>query len=472
MPGDAADAAQGGAVGLPDTSQREAPPTARLGTVEPTELEGAAVSGAIASAERLSVESPGGVGSKAVRAAGLECIVCVRPSTENLSCPRCAAAFCATCIRAWWKAHPSKHGANCPTCRLDASPQEFQHCPEKQAAANELLNTCECGATYKWGDRLQHVCQLHKACPFNGCDFYGHPDDLDLHTPRCTHALRYSMSLVVQGALIEATQVKQAGVELTPDAHAQILAQAEAVREAAASAPPGPNGSVRHYVQPSDNLQGLAVKYHTTVQEIKRLNRLTSTNLFAVQWIWVPRPPDYSPEKLDVPSVEAMLALRKRELVQTVIKGSKVMMEEAVAYLQLADWNAESAADMARRDKAWAVSSKFERRPQTLADFQRLQVSRVHGGMSCAACMAELGPDRVHCSSCGRICCLACHRYHKENALLVSKQSLGATAPGSDEKMVQVCAECAKACGAPNGAMTSGSAPPRDAKVALHCQSA
>lgn len=64
MPGDAADAAQGGAVGLPDTSQREAPPTARLGTVEPTELEAAAVSGVIASAERLSVESPGYAASR------------------------------------------------------------------------------------------------------------------------------------------------------------------------------------------------------------------------------------------------------------------------------------------------------------------------------------------------------------------------------------------------------------------------
>lgn len=55
------------------------------------------------------VVSSRGVGSKAARAAGLECIVCVRPTTENLSCPRCAAAFCATCIREWWKAHPSKY---------------------------------------------------------------------------------------------------------------------------------------------------------------------------------------------------------------------------------------------------------------------------------------------------------------------------------------------------------------------------
>jgi LysM repeat protein len=130
------------------------------------------------------------------------------------------------------------------------------------------------------------VCKLAAPCPFEGCDFFGLPDDIELHTPGCVHALRYSMSLIVE-ATLEATQGKAGGVELTAEAYATVMRIAENARSAAASAPSGPNDSVRHYIQSADNLQGVAVKYETTVQEIKRLNRLTSNNLFARQWIWV-----------------------------------------------------------------------------------------------------------------------------------------------------------------------------------------
>eukprot|EP00038_Savillea_parva_P025426 m.47613 g.47613 ORF g.47613 m.47613 type:complete len:498 (+) comp6910_c0_seq1:117-1610(+) len=388
------------------------------------------------------------------RSAGLECIVCVRPATENLSCPRCSAIFCTVCIHSWWRAHPSKHGANCPTCRLDTDPAAFQHCPAKQARADSLQTRCECGATYRWGDRSTHACALETTCPFNGCDYSGQPDDIEMHTPRCEFGLRYSMSLVVQTALQDATQAKPGGgVELTPEAHAAILAHAESSRVAAAEAPPGPNGSIRHYVQHSDNLLGLAVKFETTVQEIKRLNRLTSGNLYAQQWIWVPRPPNYTPDRLDMPSLEAMIALRKRELVQTVVKKTKAILEEAVTYLQLAEWNADAAVDMARHDAAWE-GTRFDRRPKTLADFRREQTLRVRRGMVCGTCTAELADDRVHCVSCGLITCMPCHRYHKVNARLVPKSLLGVTAPGARDVMVRVCDECASMHGACDGETT------------------
>lgn len=115
-----------------------------------------------------------------------------------------------------------RHGANCPTCRLDTDPASFVHDGERQAAADAFTVTCECGESFEWGDRISHVCVIQGPCPFDGCDFFGHPDDLELHTPGCVHALRYSMSLVVESAL-EATQGKACGVELTAEAYVSFL---------------------------------------------------------------------------------------------------------------------------------------------------------------------------------------------------------------------------------------------------------
>lgn len=55
------------------------------------------------------------------------------------------------------------------------------------------------------------------------------------------------------------------------------------------------------------------------------------------------------PEQLDLPSIEAMVALRKRELVQEVMAASRAMgLEEAVSYLQLSEWSADRAIKQLR----------------------------------------------------------------------------------------------------------------------------
>jgi hypothetical protein len=111
-----------------------------------------------------------------------------------------------------------------------------------------------------------------------------------------------------------------------------------------------------------------------------------------------------------MPSVEAMIALRKREMVQNVIKVTKVTLEEAVSYLQLGEWDSANAIDMASRDHDWAQSTKFERRPRTLADFKKNLATQSRHRTACATCAADVGEGRVHCCGCGRICCLSCHR--------------------------------------------------------------
>jgi serine/threonine-protein kinase RIO1 len=114
----------------------------------------------------------------------------------------------------------------------------------------------------------------------------------------------------------------------------------------------------------------------------------------------VPRPADYNPETIDMPTLEAMIALRKRELVQTVIKTCRSTLEEAVAYLQLADWDSQAAIKMYKSDETWA-EDRFDGRPRTLDDFVsqcRALESRKRRGMGCVSCSAVMRQSqRVHC---------------------------------------------------------------------------
>eukprot|EP00041_Stephanoeca_diplocostata_P037131 m.1387756 g.1387756 ORF g.1387756 m.1387756 type:complete len:496 (+) comp24984_c0_seq5:207-1694(+) len=308
-----------------------------------------------------------------------ECIVCTRLPDHNRVCPRCRGVFCIRCLEAWWREGSKAAGSvaidgggTCPTCRLEAPAESFLHDALVQEEVDKAMVRCECGVQYCHGQRMSHRCSALQECPFPGCDYTASPRDLETHTAQCSRAVRYSMSLMVQTVLDNST-AKSESVNLSDATYAKILKEASAARAAAAEAPPGPEGSVRHYIQMSDTLSGLAVKYETSTQEIKRLNRLTE-DIFSRQWIWVPRPSNYQPEQLDVPSIEAMVALRKRQIVQDVMAASKAIgLEEAVSYLQLTEWSADKAIRQLREDEAWerrvAAAGATAQRPQTLKEF-------------------------------------------------------------------------------------------------------
>ena len=55
--------------------------------------------------------------------------------------------------------------------------------------------------------------------------------------------------------------------------------------------------TVIHFVTASDTMQGLCIRYHCTETDLRRLNKMTSsTSLFTMVKIRVPRPPNYTPE--------------------------------------------------------------------------------------------------------------------------------------------------------------------------------
>lgn len=117
-----------------------------------------------------------------------------------------------------------------------------------------------------------------------------------------------------------------------------------------------------HEVQKTDTLQGLCLKYHTTPTQLRQLNRFSGSNLALAPKILViplkqskagPNVTKKSPEQEKESKINSfLLAFRFSKNRQEMPMGRK----EAVAYLEMNDFNLEEAIADAKDDLGWEVS--------------------------------------------------------------------------------------------------------------------
>jgi hypothetical protein len=134
-------------------------------------------------------------------------------------------------------------------------------------------------------------------------------------------------------------------------------------RARVATAPPPSSGAGQHQVDPArDTMQGLALRYGTTVDTLRRMNGFsTDAELYTRIWINVPLPTPEEEEKKkpvepkpNTPTEEQEAVLMKRGLVsQFLSRFPGKTDEEATTYLSIAKWDLEAAARAMKEDLAW-----------------------------------------------------------------------------------------------------------------------
>lgn len=389
------------------------------------------------------------------------CVICFAPVVDNLQCRQCLKGFCETCLTNWLK-----QNASCPSCRFDG-PAPFTHSAALQALADASNVACEygCGVVHRWADRAahrQHCDKARLACPFKPCTFVGPAADVDLHAFKCPHARTFELSSRVQ-AVLDAPSNQ--GAPLSMAAMKNLLSTcggldraraAPAAATAAAnshSAADAGDGTLLHIVRTTDTLQGLALRYGTDRETLRRLNRLVrDSDLHAFPSVRVPQPPPPPPctqaegadpnappagdvagssspsadDPLDHVPLETLLALQKRNATKALMMTAKVDAPEAVSYLHLNDYCFADAQENIKADRAWE-KEHAQKKPVTFAQFAALarQTRREH---TCHGCEGPLCPKKRACAHCQRVFCKVCCAKYGECARVLPASAEAAAA--------------------------------------------
>eukprot|EP01103_Thecamoeba_quadrilineata_P004869 TRINITY_DN14747_c0_g1_i1.p1 TRINITY_DN14747_c0_g1~~TRINITY_DN14747_c0_g1_i1.p1 ORF type:complete len:276 (+),score=40.74 TRINITY_DN14747_c0_g1_i1:89-916(+) len=121
---------------------------------------------------------------------------------------------------------------------------------------------------------------------------------------------------------------------------------------------PDPNQNyIEHKVLSTDTFIGLALKYNTTVDAIKRANKLYSNSLPLIQNLKIP---------LKGPAVEHKPraedpAVVQRELVRQFVKKNQCSQSEARYYLEEAEWKVEPANLAYEADSKWEGTNQLKK---------------------------------------------------------------------------------------------------------------
>ena len=122
--------------------------------------------------------------------------------------------------------------------------------------------------------------------------------------------------------------------------------------------------AVKHIVQSTDTLQGLCLRYKISPVELRQFNRFSGNNLMLAPSTLIIPAEYYRDKNIPVPMLQVLTKnqLRsqlihkflaqfadKRELDGSLIFGR----QEAVAYLEMNDWNLADSVDDARSDFGW-----------------------------------------------------------------------------------------------------------------------
>lgn len=110
----------------------------------------------------------------------------------------------------------------------------------------------------------------------------------------------------------------------------------------------------RHVVTESDTFQGICLRYKISATQLRQANCFSGTNL------------KLAPKILNIPHVVMARPMTREDKIALVLRGAtgggqpqnliKLSRNEAIAYLEMSDWNVEVALDEMRADQEFELS--------------------------------------------------------------------------------------------------------------------
>jgi len=260
-----------------------------------------------------------------------ECPLCkfIRDSLHETPC--CQSLFCLSCL--------SSRG-RCPNCTKVFDIKECRVFKPLMKMVGQVLFTCKhpgCGQRFAQLLLAEHESQ----CRFNA----GGSNELlqaftDANsTPAGQWAQRRANIFAAFSSFANVGRLM--ANERVNESHKQL-------KQPQTSGEP-----VMHMVMSTDTIQGLALKYGTTAEEIKRVNKLRSDDIITRAWLMIAanRMPDLAAE-MDLEAMEKMLARKLINRLRQSFGG--LSEEEAEYYLELTNFDFEAARKECQSDLDWA----------------------------------------------------------------------------------------------------------------------
>lgn len=115
-----------------------------------------------------------------------------------------------------------------------------------------------------------------------------------------------------------------------------------------------PEGFVKYYIQRTDTLTGIALRYHVSIASLKKHNKLFSDNdMHKLKYLIIP-PPTGGAFSREFAGPADMDTFTRAWHVTNFAFSTGVCPEEALFYLTDNGWDANLAADSLAKDIAWA----------------------------------------------------------------------------------------------------------------------
>jgi len=129
-----------------------------------------------------------------------------------------------------------------------------------------------------------------------------------------------------------------------------------------------PEGCIRHTIKTTDTLQGVALRYNTTVAVLKQLNKLfTDNDLFKLKTLLIPVTPNPAYARSLHPAASLDSFTRAWHVTKLAV-GKGVCHEEALFYLSDNGWDLASATASLQADIEWA-EAELAKQKGKLAQF-------------------------------------------------------------------------------------------------------
>eukprot|EP01132_Coremiostelium_polycephalum_P007856 gene7856-9673_t len=115
---------------------------------------------------------------------------------------------------------------------------------------------------------------------------------------------------------------------------------------------------VQHRVTTTDTLAGLAIKYNTTIDVIKRINLIKNNQCITHQTLLVPVS---GPVTVTTQAPQSAMTEKEkqRKLIQLFAVSENVSAEEARSYLETNDWDIVQAIKQYKDDLGWELHNPF-----------------------------------------------------------------------------------------------------------------
>lgn len=119
------------------------------------------------------------------------------------------------------------------------------------------------------------------------------------------------------------------------------------------------NLSLTHKVSPTDTIQGICLKYKISPRELRKANHFTGDNLyFAPETLIIPTKKSTVPEPFGDIDKHCGKGIKVSRFLQAFNQSSKKNLgeKEAIAYLDMNEWDVEIAVNMAMDDLMYESS--------------------------------------------------------------------------------------------------------------------